>query len=91
MFLVILIALSSACSFTSLIDLEGEKIENLAEGEGDIDLEEKEKNIEGEEDPILHQKSSDFASSQDRFLNDQYTLQLSWYHLKIPTPPPDRL
>ena len=91
MFLVVLIAYSSVCSFSILMELEAEKIEKLAEGEGDIDLEEKEKNSEVEEDPILYHKSSDFASSQDQFHNDQYTLQLSWYHLKIPTPPPDKL
>ncbi len=85
--LVFIIAFSNVSGFSTEMDIE--KIEKLTEGENDKDIEEKEKNLEGEEDSYLSSNFDRYISSIDRLQNAQCMVQLSKYHLKIPTPPPD--
>ena len=87
--LVFIIAFSNLGSFSILTEIELDKIEKLAEGETDIDFEEKEKNFEGEDAPYTYSNLDRFNVNLDKLHNDQYVMQLSAYHLKIPTPPPD--
>jgi len=87
--LVFLIAFSTMSSFSMLVEIEAEKIEKLAEGENDIDLEEKEKNLEIEEDTYLNSYIDRYFENNEKLQASQYLGQLPIYHLKIPTPPPD--
>ena len=87
--LVFIIAFSNISSFSILSEIELDKIEKLAEGETDIDIEEKEKSFEGEKAPFLTSNFNKYNTNLDQLHNDQYMMQLSEYHLKIPTPPPD--
>lgn len=88
--LVFIIAFSSMSSYTILLEMEIDKIEKLVEGEIDLDMEEKEKNSEIEEDSFVNTHFDRKNLSQGRLHASQYLGQLTIYHLKIPTPPPDR-
>jgi len=86
--LVVLIAFSNL-SYFSAMSMDMDKIEKLAEGESDIDIEEKEKNQEVEEDSFLNSYRDQFGLFKNLLHDQQYAGQITVYHLKIPTPPPD--
>ncbi len=87
--LVFTIALTNISSFSFLANMEIDKIEKLAEGENDIELEEKEKNLEVEEDSFLSSNFDRFNLLQNGWLDGQNRDQLPFHFLKTPTPPPD--
>ena len=89
--LIFVIGFSNIGSFSILSEIELDKIEKLAEGETDIDFEEKEKSFESEEAPYNSSNFDRYNANLDLLHNDQYMMQLSTYHLKIPTPPPDNV
>jgi len=85
----ILVFIVSFSSFSIIAEMDIDKIEKLAEGENDIDVEEKEKNLEGEEDPFINSSFDKYNSKLNRTANNQNKIQISKYHSKMPTPPPD--
>ena len=87
--LVFIISFSSISGFSILIEMDIDKIEKLAEGETDIDVQEKEKNLEGEEDPFINSNFDKYNSNLNCTAENQIRIQFSMYQSKIPTPPPD--
>jgi len=87
--LVFIVAFTSIGSFSFLANMDIDKIEKLAEGENEIDIEEKEKNLEVEEDSFLNSYYDKFNSSENGLQKGQNHDQRSLPFLKISTPPPD--
>ena len=89
--LVFILSISNMGAASLLLEVEMDKIEKLAEGECDIDGEEKEKTSEAEEDSFFTNDLNGFNTHLLLGNCHPSALFLSIGHLRITTPPPDLL